>query len=118
MPPRFLTAILRAALARVNNEFSLALTRIPRATKFYDPLAFSPVILSPPARLHGAVSGTYNLRRRVMNDNTDFFKNFLENYAEYKNQLQEANQKNKVIVFDALQAANITSVQVEFDGVG
>ena len=61
MRPRFLTATLRAALARVNDEFSPTLTRIPRATKFYDPLAFPPAVVRRPRGRMGRLFGGYEL---------------------------------------------------------
>lgn len=39
-------------------------------------------------------------------------------YDRYRAALDKASQTNKGVVFDALAAANITSVVVEFDGEG
>ena len=49
-----------------------------------------------------------------MNTHTDF----AASYERYKEQLRQANLTNKATVFAALHAAKITSVEVEFDGVG
>jgi hypothetical protein len=49
-----------------------------------------------------------------MNPNDDF----AAKYEDYKEQLRKATLANKATVFDALQAAKVTSVEVEFDGVG
>jgi hypothetical protein len=49
-----------------------------------------------------------------MNTNDDF----AAKYEDYKEQLRKANLANKTTVFDALQAAKVTSVQVDFDGEG
>ena len=43
---------------------------------------------------------------------------FMAKYEHYKEQLRKVVLANKAVVFDALQAAKITSVQVEFDGEG
>ena len=43
---------------------------------------------------------------------------FMAKYEHHKDLLRQANLANKAAVFDALQAAEIASVQVEFDGVG
>jgi hypothetical protein len=43
---------------------------------------------------------------------------FIAKYTHHNAQLRKANLANKAIVFDALQSAGITSVHVEFDGVG
>ena len=43
---------------------------------------------------------------------------FAAKYERYKDQLQKANLTNKAAVFDVLHAAKVTSVEVEFDGVG
>jgi len=49
-----------------------------------------------------------------MNDITSFF----ERQKLYDKSLREANAANRGIVFDALAAASIASVTVEFDGEG
>ena len=43
---------------------------------------------------------------------------FLDRYKLYLETIAEANQLNKPIVFDALAAANVTRVTVNFDGEG
>jgi hypothetical protein len=43
---------------------------------------------------------------------------FAAQYERYNEQLRKANLANKATVFDALHAAKVTSVEVEFDGVG
>jgi hypothetical protein len=49
-----------------------------------------------------------------MNTHNDF----AAQYERYNKQLRKANLANKATVFDALQAAKVTSMDVEFDGVG
>jgi Family of unknown function (DUF6878) len=49
-----------------------------------------------------------------MNDTDPTFAS----YDRYREALGEASESNKTVVFDALLAANITSVVVEFDGAG
>jgi hypothetical protein len=44
--------------------------------------------------------------------------NFIKAYELHAANLREAVSVNKAVVFDALAAANITSVTVEFDGEG
>jgi hypothetical protein len=39
-------------------------------------------------------------------------------YERHRKSLAEANERNKIVVFDALAAAGITAVTVEFDGEG
>jgi hypothetical protein len=114
MPPLVRTATLRVALARVNDEFSPALTRIPRATKFYDPLASRPSSARRPRGRMGRFQAVNHLRRQIMNTPNDF----IAQYEHYKEQLRQVNLTNKTTVFDALEAAKVTSVEVEFDGVG
>jgi len=43
---------------------------------------------------------------------------FLEHYAQHLKAVAKANALNKPIVFDALAAAGLTLVEVEFDGEG
>ena len=43
---------------------------------------------------------------------------FLARYALYLKAVAKANEMNKAIVFDALAAAGLTLVEVEFDGEG
>jgi hypothetical protein len=43
---------------------------------------------------------------------------FMAQYERYKEQLRNVIVANKATVFDALHAAKMTSVQVEFDGEG
>jgi hypothetical protein len=45
-------------------------------------------------------------------------ENFVASYAKHLKDVAEANLINKTVVFDALAAAGITSVTVEFDGEG
>jgi hypothetical protein len=50
-------------------------------------------------------------REQLMND-------FLEYYSRHLEAVTKANALNKPIVFDALAAAGLTRVEVEFDGEG
>jgi len=43
---------------------------------------------------------------------------FLASYNRHREALAKASQTNKTVVFDALAAANITHVHIEFDGCG
>lgn len=49
---------------------------------------------------------------------TDFYKDFETTYRRFITALTEANERNKVRLFDALNAANISAVSVTFDGEG
>lgn len=49
---------------------------------------------------------------------TDFYKDFEVKYSRYITTLTQANERNKVRLFDALNAANISAVTVTFDGEG
>jgi len=39
-------------------------------------------------------------------------------YDRYREAVTRASQSNKIVIFDALAAANITHVHIEFDGCG
>ena len=43
---------------------------------------------------------------------------YITAYSNYRRAQAEANDRNKIVVLDALSAAGITSVTVEFDGEG
>jgi hypothetical protein len=43
---------------------------------------------------------------------------FLEHYYRHREAVAEANALNKAVVFDALAAAGLMRVTVEFDGIG
>lgn len=45
-------------------------------------------------------------------------QDFMTQYEHHAKTLAQANQGNKAVVFDALAAAGVTSVTVEFDGEG
>jgi uncharacterized protein DUF6878 len=45
-------------------------------------------------------------------------KDFMASYQNHQKALIEANGRNKAVVFDALAAAGVTTVTVEFDGEG
>jgi hypothetical protein len=45
-------------------------------------------------------------------------KEFVASYERYREALNKASQHNKQVVFDALAAAEITEVHLEFDGEG
>jgi hypothetical protein len=49
---------------------------------------------------------------------TDLYKDFEKTYGRYISTLTKANERNKVRLFDALHAANISAVTVTFDGEG
>jgi hypothetical protein len=42
----------------------------------------------------------------------------LASYERYREALSKAGQSHKTLIFDALAAADITNVHIEFDGVG
>ena len=45
-------------------------------------------------------------------------ENIMNDYERYRQALSKLNEVNKGVVFDALAAATITAVNVDFDGVG
>jgi hypothetical protein len=76
-----------------------------------------PVTLPVTARLlHPALSPRIDNPRKetAMNDPDPAFAS----YDRYREALGKASQSNKTVVFDALAAANITSVVTDFDGEG
>ena len=48
----------------------------------------------------------------------DDLTNTMSNYDRYRQALSDLNEPNKATLFDALAAANITEVHVDFDGEG
>jgi hypothetical protein len=56
-----------------------------------------------------------NPRKETAMNNPD---RFLASYDRHREALHKASQSNKTVVLDALAAANITHVHVEFDGEG
>jgi hypothetical protein len=87
--------------------------RIPRAAKFYDPLAHPACFPSPQARPQGR-SPTLIEGENTMSDTEDF----ATLYEKNRKAQAEANAINKAVLFDALSAAGITSVSVNFNGEG
>ena len=46
------------------------------------------------------------------------FATFTANYARYRQTLNKANALNKALIFEALAAAGITALTIDFDGEG
>jgi hypothetical protein len=101
--------------SRVNDEFSPAAVRrgIPRAAKFYDPLADTARL--DVRRKRGRLAVLLKpIRRKLMTDLTEIAKA----YELHQQAVAQVNAINKSAVFDALTTAGIAIVNVTFDGEG
>jgi uncharacterized protein DUF6878 len=93
-------------------NFPRSLRSLPRATKFYDALADGARFVRAASEI--ALGGLHELKENFIMTDIDE----TATYQRRQEALRDGAQFNKGAVFDALSAAGITSVRVEFDGEG